>query len=197
MNFSREYKYFGLILAFILTCSHVQAQQDSLPQLDKSPLDISYCPPNFPIHKAQDRLIEPLVARVVYSRPGKNNRIIFGKLVENEKVWRLGANEATEIEFFKDVTINKTKIKKGKYTLYAIPHSDRWTMILNKETDTWGAFLYDDKKDLLRWDVPVETIAQPVENFTIYFQLKDNNAQMFCAWDSFKVTIPFTVNKLK
>jgi hypothetical protein len=40
------------------------------------------------------------VARLIYSRPTKNGRVIFGDLLEYGKVWRLGANEATEIEFF-------------------------------------------------------------------------------------------------
>ena len=62
------------------------------------------------------------------------------------KVWRLGANEATEIEFYKDVKIGGKKVPKGRYTLYAIVSENVWTMILNKDTDTWGAFKYDSKK---------------------------------------------------
>ena len=186
-----------LVSILILSFTGAHAQQDSIPPVDKSPMDMSYCPPFYPMHKAQDRIIEPLVARAIFSRPGKTNRILFGKLVEFQKLWRLGANEATEIEFFKDVTIQKNKIKKGRYTLYAIPDTNHWTMILNKETDTWGAFLYDEKKDLMRWDVPVETLNQPIENFAMYFSLKNNNANLYIVWDTFKVTIPFTVNKLK
>jgi hypothetical protein len=34
------------------------------------------------------------VARVIYSRPQKADRTVFGDLVEYGKVWRLGANEA-------------------------------------------------------------------------------------------------------
>jgi hypothetical protein len=159
-------------------------------------MDMSYCPPFYPIHKAQDRIIEPLVARVVYSRPGKNNRQIFGKLVEYGKVWRLGANEATEIEFYKDVMIQKTKIKKGKYTLYAIPEVNSCTLIFNKETDTWGAFLYEEKKDVLRVNLPVQIPEQSLENFTIYFTLKESEAKMFIGWDSYSFTLPFTVLKI-
>ena len=76
------------------------AQPQSLP-MDKSPLDISYYPVDYPVLKIQDKMNEPLVARVVYSRPQKNGRTLFGDLVSYGKVWRLGANEATEIEFFK------------------------------------------------------------------------------------------------
>jgi len=90
------------------------------------------------------------VARIFYSRPQKQGRKIFGELVEYGQVWRLGANEATEIEFYKDVKIAGKKVPKGRYTLYAIVNENSWTMIINKETDTWGAFKYDPKKDLLR-----------------------------------------------
>src|SRR4051812_13546506 len=82
--------------------------QSRFPLMDKSPMDMSYYPPNYPILKIQsdkDKPLEPLVARVVYSRPQKNGRNVFGELLEYGNVWRLGANEATEIEFYKDVVI--------------------------------------------------------------------------------------------
>ena len=68
-------------------------------------MDMSYYPNGYPVLKIQDKATEPLVARVIYSRPQKNGRTIFGELLEYGKVWRLGANEATEIEFFQVVKI--------------------------------------------------------------------------------------------
>lgn len=106
---------------------------------------MSYYPAGYPVLKIQDKATEPLVARVIYSRPQKNGRVIFGQLVEYGKVWRLGANEATEIEFFQTVHINNKKVKKGRYTLYCIPLPEKWTLIINKETDTWGSFKYDER----------------------------------------------------
>ena len=82
--------------------------------------------------------------------------MIFGDLLEFGKIWRLGANEATEIEFFQHVKINGTKIKKGRYTMYCIPNASTWTIIINKETDTWGSFKYNEKKDIVRAEVPVQ-----------------------------------------
>lgn len=129
--------------------------QARFPVIDKSPMDICYYPVNYPILKIQNKATEPLIVRVSYSRPQKNGRMVFGELVEFGKVWRLGANEATEIELFKDVKIGGNKLKKGRYTIYAIPVADKWTIIFNKETDIWGAFQYDSKKDVLRIDVRV------------------------------------------
>ena len=172
--------------------------QDKLPPLDRSTLDISYCPLGYPINKASGNTTEPLVARVIYSRPGLNSRKIFGELIEYGKIWRLGANESTELEFYKDVLIGGKKIKKGRYTLYAIPSEKKWTIIINKETDTWGAFNYDNKKDVLRIDVPIETVADKIESFTIYFDKISNfhiNYAMIALWENAKVSLSFSVVK--
>jgi hypothetical protein len=116
------------------------------PVLDKSPMDMAYYPANYPVLKIQDKASEPLVARVIYSRPQKEGRTIYGGLVEYGKVWRLGANEATEIELYRDVKVKDKKLAKGRYTIYAIPTESQWTIIFNKDTDIWGAFKYDEKR---------------------------------------------------
>jgi hypothetical protein len=164
-----------------------------VPALDKSPMDMSYFPADYPILKTQNKATTPPVARVVYSRPQKDNREIFGQLVEYNKVWRLGANEATEVEFFKDVTIAGKKIVKGRYTLYAIPTETKWTVILNKDTDTWGAFVYDEKKDVLRTTLPVQILPAPVEAFSMNFTKTDKGMDLFIAWDTVGVNLPITV----
>jgi hypothetical protein len=169
------------------------AQPVKVPALDKSPMDMSYFPADYPILKTQNKATVPPVARVVYSRPQKDNRVIFGQLVEYNKVWRLGANEATEIEFFKDVTIGGKKITKGRYTVYAIPTETKWTLILNKDTDTWGAFVYDEKKDVLRTTVPVQILSDPVEAFSMNFNKTDKGMDLFIAWDTVSVSLPITV----
>jgi hypothetical protein len=174
----------------INSISTTTAQQAKVPALDKSPMDMSYFPVDYPILKTQNKVAAPPVARVVYSRPQKDNRTIFGELVEYDKVWRMGANEATEIEFFKDVTIAGKKVPKGRYTLYAVPTESKWTIILNKDTDIWGAFVYDQKKDVLRTDVPVQTVATPVEAFSMNFNKSDKGMDLFIAWDNVSVTVP-------
>src|SRR5689334_21730955 len=117
-----------LLLAYALVFSSMLIQaQGKLPPVDKSPMDMSYYPNGYPVLKIQDKLTEPLIARVIFSRPQKNGRTIFGDLLEYGQVWRLGANEASEIEFFQNVHIGNTKVKKGRYTIYCIPYTDRWT----------------------------------------------------------------------
>lgn len=158
--------------------------------LDKSPMDIAYFPSNYPVLKIQDKATEPLVARVLYSRPQKEGRAIFGGLIEFNKVWRLGANEATEIEFFRDVKIKDKKLPKGRYTLYAIPSPEQWTLIFNKDTDIWGAFKYDEKKDVVRLTVPVQKNTVASDAFTINFIKTSAGADMQMLWDDVLVTLP-------
>jgi hypothetical protein len=182
-----------LTLAFYLAFSLVAAAQSKIPPTDKSPLDVSYFPDNYPVLKIQDKVTEPLIARVIYSRPQKNERKVFGELIEYGKLWRLGANEATEIEFYVPVKINDTKIKKGRYTLYAIPNSDEWTIILNKENDTWGSFRYDLKKDLVRKNVPVQKQDTPAESFSLLFEKVGSGFVLNALWDDVKVSLPFSI----
>ncbi len=185
-----------LFLACVISCSmiSVATAQSTLPLVDKSPMDESYCPANYPLLKIQDKATEPLLARVVYSRPQKNGRVIFGDLIEYGKVWRLGANEATEIEFYQNVKIDDTKIKKGRYTLYAIPDTAKWTIILNKETDIWGSFRYDIKKDVARFEVPVQTQTENAEVFTITFDKTEKGYDLQFYWDNIKISLPISIS---
>jgi len=183
----------SVLICLLISFSFGFSQSSKLPEVDKSPMDVSYYPNNFPILKIQNKATEPLVARVFYSRPQKQGRKIFGELVEYGKVWRLGANEATEIEFYKDVKIGGKKVLKGRYTLYAIVNEDVWTMILNKDTDTWGAFKYDSKKDMLRTDVPVQKTDEVVESMSMMFEKSATGISLIIAWEQVKVTLPITL----
>ena len=183
----------SLLICLLISSSFCFSQASKLPEVDKSPMDVSYYPNNYPILKIQNKVTEPMVARVIYSRPQKQGRKIFGELVEYGKVWRLGANEATEIEFYKDVKVGRKKVAKGRYTLYALVNEDMWTMILNKDTDTWGAFKYDSKKDVLRTDVPVQKSDESVESLSMLFEKSATGISLIIAWEQVKVSLPITL----
>ena len=74
--------------------------------------------------------------------------------------------------------------------MYAIPNEDKWTMILNRDTDTWGAFKYDQKKDVLRLDVKPEKQTDVTESYSMYFEKSDTGANLFIVWDNIKATLP-------
>jgi hypothetical protein len=185
-------KQLVLLASFLMGMTLSRAQSPATTStLDNSPLDMSYYPVDYPVLKIQDKISEPLIARVVYSRPQKRGRKLFGDLVTYGEVWRLGANEATEIEFFRDVKIDNKVIKKGRYTLYALVNQDKWTLIFNKETDTWGAFRYDSVKDILRATVPVEKQDSITEAFSIAFQKAQKGADLVITWDDVLIRLPF------
>ena len=179
-------KVFAIIFCFIAISSLAQQQPT---ELDKSPMDISYSPPNYPILKMNGKVTEQPVARIIYSRPQKAGRTIFGGIVTYNQIWRLGANEATEIEFFKNVKINGKPLPKGRYTLYAICTETKWTIIFNTEKDIWG-LAYNQKKDALRTDVPIHNTDTTVEALTMFFEDIKGGSELNILWDNVKVALP-------
>jgi hypothetical protein len=188
-------KLLSMILVFVALGFTAAAQNGSkLPALDKSPMDMSYYPVNYPVLRIQpNKVTEPLIARVIYSRPSKSGRKVFGELVEDGKIWRLGANEATEIEFYRDVKIGGKQVKKGRYTMYALESAAKWTVIINKDTDVWGAFKYDASKDVVRVDCPVVKTADVTESFTMVFEkVTDKSINLVMDWDEVMVKMPIS-----
>lgn len=183
---------FKLLFAGSLIALCFSSQAQEVP-VDKSPLDVIYYPVNYPVLKIQDKVSEPLIARLLYSRPQKAGRVVFGELIEYGKVWRLGANEATELELFQTVTVNKTRLKKGRYTLYAIPTEKTWTIIFNRETDTWGSFRYNADKDVLRVDLPVSMEDNSAEYFSAAFEKKGKEIILKMKWDKAAVSLPISL----
>lgn len=156
-------------------------------QVDVSPMDIAWLPVNYP--KLSVRRLQP-VARVIYSRPHKQGRQIFGNLVKFGERWRLGANEATELETFIPVTIQDKKIPKGRYVLYCIPEQDKWTIVFNTNLNSWGLTL-DPSKDVFRFTIPAQTKNQSVEFFSLIFQATATGADLIMAWDNVEARLPF------
>jgi hypothetical protein len=136
-----------------------------------------------------------LKIQVEYCQPSKKGRVIFGQLEPYGKVWRTGANEATEITFNQPVTFGDKAVNAGTYTLFTIPQPDQWTVILNSELNQWGAFNYNEAKDVVRIQVPASLTPQVTEMFTIDFQDANNRVDMQLAWDQTKVTVPIGVGK--
>ena len=182
-------KQITLLSLLIVSVLMGRSQSNNLPPVDKSPMDMCYYPGNYPVLKIQDKVTEPLVARVIYSRPQKNGRTIFGDLIKYGSVWRLGANEATEIEFFKDVTITDKKVQKGRYVIYCIPYENNWTLILNDDLYTWGLKI-DSLKDEYKFTIPVAKTRFPYELFTMEFEKAGKGMQLNMEWDSVKASLP-------
>ncbi|GAB4026482.1 DUF2911 domain-containing protein [Spirosoma koreense] len=131
--------------------------------------------------------------KIVYGQPAKRGRVIFGaegssSLEKFGKVWRTGANEATEITFKNDVMFGGKHVKAGTYTLFTIPGEKEWSVILNSTLGQWGAYDYDKIKgtDVATVKVPVSMNKTPIEKLTI----TPANSSIAIAWDNMTVSVP-------
>ncbi|MFN8659869.1 MAG: DUF2911 domain-containing protein [Candidatus Obscuribacterales bacterium] len=136
---------------------------------------------------------------IAYSRPGVKKRDIFGGLVPYDKVWRTGANGATKLIFSTPVKLNGHEIAAGTYALMTIPGKDEWTIIVNKGSEQWGAYKYDEKADVVRFKVKPTTMDHVAETFTIEFDdIKDESSSLNLVWDKtlvpIKVEVDYTAN---
>ncbi len=102
-----------------------------------------------PPAKAEQKVGDATIV-IDYSQPSVRGREIYGDLVSYGKVWRTGANEATTFKTDKDIMVNGKKLPAGKYALFTIPGEKEWTIIFNSEPKQWGAYKYDEKKDVLQ-----------------------------------------------
>lgn len=157
--------------------------------VDVSPMDMSYYPVEYYKLNMAKQATSPLLVRVIYSRPHLNGRKLFSGILKYGEPWRLGANESTEIQFFREVAIQDKKIKPGRYVMYCIPEEHSWTIVFNSNLDTWG-LQPDTSKDLFRFSVPVSKVDHHTEYFTIIFEKSDKGANMVVAWDEYEIKLP-------
>jgi len=163
-----------------------------IESIDQSPMDMAYYPSGYPLLKMKGTDTIPLMARVIYSRPHKKGRKIFGESADHlcayGRPWRLGANESTEIEFFRPVIIANQTIEPGRYAMYCIPYADKWTIVLNKNLYSWGLDIQPEH-DVLRTDIPVIKLSPELEDFTMVFVPSDRGAELLMAWDDAKTLL--------
>jgi hypothetical protein len=152
---------------------------------------------------------------ITYHRPGVKGRKIWGDppanapqgeatlddgrnrpadmpIVPYGRLWRTGANDATQFVVTDDVLINGQPLPAGEYSLHTIPGKDEWTVVFNGTANQWGSFNYDPKKDLLRVKTKPLSLSDNQEwmSFTIE-PSAENSAVVNLRWE--KVRVPFTV----
>lgn len=86
---------------------------------------------------------------VVYNRPSARGRELFGGLVPYDSIWNPGADEATRIELSEDVLVEGRELPAGKYSIWAIPGPDEWTVIFSRAHDVYHV-PYPEGQDALR-----------------------------------------------
>ncbi len=155
---------------------------------------------NTKAHSPEDSSVfseDSLNMEVVYNRPYKKGRKIFGELVPYGEVWRTGANEATTFSTNTDILVDGSMLQKGTYTLWTIPMKESWKVIFNSKMYPWGINL--DKKafrdpnyDVLTLEAATTKLRDTLEQFSIYFENENDLILLNFAWDDIKVSLPIT-----
>ena len=159
--------------------------------VDLSPMDMSYFPVDYPKLKMTKSITTCPLARVVYSRPHLQRRNLFPDILKHGEPWRLGANEATELQLFVNARIQDKQVRAGRYSMYCIPQAEHWTIIINSNIDTWG-LQPDSTKDIARFDVPVKKLPWRLEYFSMVFEKSATGAELLMAWDDIETRLPIS-----
>jgi len=168
-----------LVAVFVITIGFSnQAIAQNFKGLDKSPMDIASFPSNYRVSEK--------VIKIIYSRPQLKGRSLE-KLAPLGKKWRTGANEATEVTFYKDVVFGGTAVKAGTYTMYAIPGKTTWTVALSSQLNVWGVYFHKDENDVAKVTIPVK---QTEENLDVFSIAIDEDMTINMGWGSTLISIP-------
>lgn len=137
--------------------------------------------------KLMQGTVNGVEVKVNYGSPSVKGRTIFGDLVPYGKVWRMGANEASQVTFGSNALVGEQLVPAGTYSLFSEPaDKNNWTIILNKVTDQWGAYDYDASKDVARATAKGSVVEQPVEQMD--FSLSSAGLELH--WADLVVTVP-------
>lgn len=183
------------LLAGIFTVTN--AQELKFGDMDKSPMDAAHYPRRaaFQNYLSDDDPDRTQQIKVLYCRPMKKERAIFGGLVPYGQDWRLGANEATEVTFFQPVQIGNTYVGSGTYTMFAQVYPDHWIIKLSTERFIGGSENRDMAQDVVAVPVPTTMVGESREAFTIGFQkVDDDEVNMVFEWDQTRAALPISFN---
>lgn len=159
--------------------------------VDLSPMDMSYYPVDYPKLKMTKTPTVPPQARVIYSRPQLQGRQLFHDVLQYGEPWRLGANEATELDLYTAVTIQGKRIAAGRYIIYCIPEKNNWTIVLNSNIDSWGLHP-NPSSDIARFSVPIKETGNAIEYFTMIFEPQTEAVNLLMAWGNVEARLPIS-----
>lgn len=178
----------------LLVCffSALSLSAQDFPDIDASPLDVSYFPNGLAAFEIRQQPVQQPKIKLYYGRPQLKGRKMMGsKDVEYGKVWRLGANEATEITFYQDVTFGDKAVKAGTYVLFAVPGEKEWEFILSSKLNTWGNYTTKEESYVARTKTSmVKTSAEPIEALSIIFTEARGGAHLVFGWENTIVELP-------
>ncbi|HEX6202409.1 MAG TPA: DUF2911 domain-containing protein [Thermoanaerobaculia bacterium] len=131
---------------------------------------------------------------VEYHRPGVKGRTVWGELVPFGEPWRTGANERTTVSFSTPVTVGGTRLDAGTYGLVTIPGEEKWTVVLSKDAEAWGAFTYEPDNDAVRVEVTPRRVPHTEWLDFDFENLTPRSADLVVRWAELAVALPFEVD---
>jgi len=128
-----------------------------------------------------------------YGRPLVRGRKLLGDVLPYDRVWRTGANAATQFTTSAPIKLAGMQVPAGTYTLWTVPHTGGVDLIVNRQTGQWGTE-YNGSRNLGMARITTETLAAPVEEFTISIVSGDTqHGTLVMEWGSFRWTAPIEV----
>jgi hypothetical protein len=128
-----------------------------------------------------------------YSRPLLRGRTLLGDVIPYDRVWRTGANAATQFTTSTPIKLAGMQVPAGTYTLFTAPHTNGVDLIVNKQTGEWGTE-YNRLLNLGTTKIISGTNTTSVEEFTISIIPGDNrHGTLVLEWGSFKWIAPIEV----
>jgi hypothetical protein len=127
-----------------------------------------------------------------YSRPVARGRELFGKLVPYGRIWCPGADDATTIEVSTKVTFEGQELPAGKYSVWAEPGAEKWTVIFNKQANVFHT-RYPAGQDAIRMEVTPRT-GSHMETLAFYFPVVDGHkGELVLHWGTVVVPMKLEV----
>lgn len=185
-----------LLLSLLAAIPHVAAQHDHAEGeietfvVEGLRVDAADAPPGSAVGRAGARLPGGGYLHVVYGKPYRRGRQIFGGLVAYDQVWATGAHRATELVVTVPVTVGGEPLEPGVYSLFTTPRPGRWTLHLNTVLGMHLADEYDAAHDVLTAEAAPETLDEPVDAFTIDFVAVEGGIDLRIQWDRTAVRFP-------
>ena len=124
-----------------------------------------------------------------YSSPRAKGRKVFGGLVPFGQVWRTGANEATTFVSNADLKVGGSDVPAGSYTIFTVPESDKWTLVISKKSGEWGTNYPGPSEDLVRVPMKVSPTSGAVENLTIGFDKGAGGCALRIEWENTRASV--------
>ena len=130
---------------------------------------------------------------VDYGRPLARGRTLLGNVISYDRVWRTGANAATQFTTGAPITLAGLSLPPGTYTLWTIPRIHGVDLIVNRQTGQWGTE-YSRAQNLGTAPMKSDSVNPPVEKFTISIEPTDaRHGTLAMAWGTFRWTAPIEV----